>query len=68
MVTEKSCKLRERGSGTSSASSVEHLPKKYLQKKLKLATFRRQAKGSREAEVKDQQSYRSYSSVSNISK
>ena len=55
MVTEKSYNLSEKrvglpwekGSGTSWASFDGHLPKKYLQKRLKLATFPQWAKGSR---------------------
>ena len=56
-MTEKSCNLleqwidlpQEKGSGTSWASSDEHLPKLYLSKRLKLATFQQWARrGSRE--------------------
>ena len=39
----------KKGSGTSWAIFEEHLPKKYQKKGLKLATFRRSAKGSRKA-------------------
>ena len=56
MVTDKSCKLSEQrvdlpqgtGSGINWASSEEHLPKQYLKKRIKLTTFRRWAKGSKE--------------------
>ena len=61
MVTEKPCNLsekrvdlpQEKGIGSSWASSEEHLPKEYLSKRLKQATFRQWAKGSREAESEE---------------
>ena len=68
MVTEKSCQLseywvnipREKGNGTNWASSEEHLPKKYLQKRLKLATFKQWTQLEAHATVFHQHRYQYY--------